>query len=342
MTAPAAERSVDGIELVAARRLVVPGLVAWFELAPGDRALVAAGDAVAAGAPLAERLRDPRLAEAGAHRDDARRPGEWIAGGAGQRPSRRRAHQPAGELLYTAGGRWRLASGELIDALEAPASGIVREVSPGSGIAIGFGGHGLAGALGLGGPARGRLALATDASGEVRPGAIDVGWSGTILVVGARVDAETLTRARAMGVRGIVAASLGGKDLRDFAASETRQRAALHRLPPLAVLVLEGAARRPVSGPAMAVLAALAGREVGIVSDPPALLFEAPEAAALAPPPDWVRVRAGPWAGREGRFEGLIGPRRFAAGTHLEAGIVRFEDATAPTVLPLADLERFA
>jgi hypothetical protein len=341
MTAPAAERSVAGIELVETRPLVLPGLVAWFELAPGDRALVAAGDAIAAGAPLAERLRDPRLAEAAAHRDDARRPGERIAGASGHRPSLRRAQHPAGELLYAAGGRWRLATGELIDPLEAPASGIVREVVPGSGIAVGFGGHALAGVLGLGGPARGRLALATDASGEVRPAAIDVGRSGTILVVGARVDAETLTRARAMGVRGIVTASLGAKDLRDFSASETRQRAALHRLPPLAVLVLEGAVRRPISGPAMAVLAALAGAEVAIVSDPPALLFEASEAAAIVPPPGWVRVRGGPWVGREGRFEGLVGPRRFAAGTHLEAGLVRFEDGAAPTVLPLADLERF-
>ncbi len=342
MTSPGAERAVAGIELVEARPLVVPGFVAWFELAPGDRALVAAGDAVVAGAPLAERLRDPRLAEAPAHRDDARRPGERTGGGSGQRPSRRRAEPPAGELLYTAGGRWRLATGELIDPLEAPASGIVREVVPGSGIAVGFGGHALPGVLGLGGPARGRLALASDASGEVRPAAIDVGRSGTILVVGARVDAETLTRARAMGVRGIVAASLGGQDLRDFAASEARQRAGLHRLPPLAVLVLEGAVRRPISGPAMAVLGALAGREVAIVSDPPALLFESADAAAIAAPSGWVMARGGPWFGREGRFEGLAGRRRFTAGTHLEAGFVRFDDGDAPTVLPLADLERFA
>ena len=37
----------------------------------------------------------------------------------------------------------------------------------------------------------------------------------------------------------------------------------------------------------------------------------------------------------------LAGLRRFRAGTHLEAGRVRFDDGTA-AVVPLADLERFA
>ena len=87
---------------------------------------------------------------------------------------------------------------------------------------------------------------ATD--GELRSGGLDVGSAGTILVVGSRVDAETLTRARAMGVCGIIVAGLASKERRDFLASEARQRAALHRLPPFAVLVLDGATRRPLAG----------------------------------------------------------------------------------------------
>ena len=38
----------------------------------------------------------------------------------------------------------------------------------------------------------------------VGPGGLDVGLAGTIIVVGTRLDAETLTRARAMGVRGVI------------------------------------------------------------------------------------------------------------------------------------------
>ena len=58
--------------------------------------------------------------------------------------------------------------------------------------------------MALGGPSRGRLHIAAGSDGELRSGGLDVGLAGTILVVGSRIDAETLTRARAMGVRGIV------------------------------------------------------------------------------------------------------------------------------------------
>ena len=63
----------------------------------------------------------------------------------------------------------------------------------------------LLGSHSLGGPARGRLEIAAPVDGDGRAGAIDVGRAGAILVLDARVDAETLSRARAMGVRGIVA-----------------------------------------------------------------------------------------------------------------------------------------
>ena len=57
-----------------------------------------------------------------------------------------------------------------------------------------------------------------------------------------------------MGVRGVIVGGLAGKERRDFLASEARQRAALHRLPPFAVLVLDGVMRRPIAGPIAAIL----------------------------------------------------------------------------------------
>ena len=176
--------------------------------------------------------------------------------------------------------------------------------------------------------------------GELRSASVNVGLAGKILVVGSRIDAETLTRARAMGVRGIIVAGLASKERRDFLASEDRQKAALHRLPPFAVLVLEGAVRRPLAGPVMDVLDALEGQDVAIVADPPMLIFDLPEVEMPVPRPDHVRVRAGQLSGREGTWTGLVGPRRFAGGVHLEAGTVRFEDGSTVAV-PLGDVERF-
>jgi hypothetical protein len=211
-------------------------------------------------------------------------------------------------------------------------------VRPGTAITIRAAGRGIRGVVALGGPTRGRLHAGPD--GELRSGGLDVGSAGTILVVGSRVDAETLTRARAMGVCGVVVAGLSSKERRDFIASEARQRAALHRLPPFAVLVLDGATRRPLAGAVQAVLAALAGREVAIVTDPPTLVFDVPNLVIPDPPVDLVRIRAGSLAGREGRFVRAVGPRRFAGGVQLEAGIVHLPDGTTAAV-PLGDLERF-
>jgi hypothetical protein len=336
---------VTAIELVPARPLVVDGLEVRFALAPGDRTFVEAGATVAVGDPLAERFRDTHLAEvrppstpAGEEPPDLR-PGErWtLPAHRGRRVTRRTTE---GELLYAWRGGWRVAAGEHGDPLDAPVAGIVRAVEPGVRVVVRCAGRALRGVLALGGPSRGRLRLAAGPAGELRAGGLDVALAGTILVVGSRVDAETLTRARAMGVRGIVVAGLPSKERRDYLASEARQRAALHRLPPFAVLVLEGAQRRPIAGPVVALFQALAGREVAIVGDPPALVFDEPDIAAPVPPGDYVRVRAGEDAGREGRWLESLGLQRFAHGVQLEAGRVLFPDG--PAVVPIGDLERFA
>jgi hypothetical protein len=331
-----------GLGLVAPRRLVQPGPSIFFPLRPGDRPMVLPGETVLAGAPLAELLHEQRLIEAqlpgGA--EPLRSGTQWSDRAAGSwRTARRRPEEVQGELLFEFGGRWRLATGDPSGVLEAPAPGIVREVRPGVGIRLDVDGSGLAGVRAIGAPARGRLEVAPTTE-DSRPPGLDVGRAGSILVVGARVDAETLTRARAMGIRGIVVSALTAKDLRDFLASEERQRASLHRVPPFAVLVLDGAIRRPVATPILAVLSALVGREVAISGDPPLLLFDAPEGELPRPGPDWVRVRQGPWGGREGRWAGPAGIRRFPGGVRLEAGLVRFGEGR-PIAVPVSDLERF-
>ncbi len=318
------EPATADLGLVSARRLIDPPPEITFSLAPGDRALVAPGETVVAGAPIAERVRDPLLID------------RVVPASSDPRPGARTAD---GELLFVWRDRWRVASGEVTETFDSPVTGIVREVRPGSAIVVQASGRALHGIVALGGPTRGRLHIAAGSDGELRSGGLDVGLAGTILVVGSRIDAEILTRARAMGVHGIVVGGLASKERRDFTASERRQRAALHRLAPYAVLVLEGATRRPLPSPVMDVLGALAGQEVAIVGDPPALVFEVDMDVPI-PPPDLVRVRGGPLGGREGTWAGVVGPRRFAGGVHLEAGSVRFPDGSV-TAVPLGDLERF-
>ncbi|MFZ5854135.1 MAG: hypothetical protein ACOYXS_06495 [Chloroflexota bacterium] len=332
-----------GLELVAPRTLVLGTPVAWLALTPGDRPLVAAGESVLAGAPLAERVRRGRVAAvpAGAVGPSAT-PGDWWLDSGRRRGVRRsRSAVDEGELLFRAADTWQVVGGERDGLLEAPAAGIVRAVRPGSGISLATAAAALIGTIVTGGPARGRLEVLADAEGELSRGALDVGLAGAIVVAGSRVDAETLTRARAMGIRGVVVAAVSSRDLREFAASEARQRASFHPPAPFAVLVLEGHLRQPIASPASALLLALAGREVAIIGDPPALLFDPPAVPPPPPPIDLVRVRYGPAAGREGRWLGLAGRRRFAAGVHLEAGLVEAGEAR-PLVVPLADLERFA
>ena len=335
------------LELVPARRLLDPLPIARFELAPGDRILVAAGDRVSAGVGLAERQREPRVDEgppvATAAETDRPplRAGDWWPGDGheGGGPLRRRhPRSPAGELLDPHDGRWRIATGVHVDLLEAPATGTVDEAVPGRGLTMRLAGTALVGSFATGLSSRGRLERVIGEAGL--RGALDVGRAGAILVIDGRIDSEAIIRARATGVRGVVASGLAGKDLRDLQASEARQRASLQPLAPFAVLVLDGTARRPIAGPLVDLLAALEGDEVAIIVDPPRLVFNPPIGLPPPPPPDRIRVVGGPLVGREGRWLRSAGLRRFPAGVHLESATVVLDDGEVATI-GLADLERY-
>ncbi|HTC85191.1 MAG TPA: hypothetical protein VK656_00700 [Candidatus Acidoferrum sp.] len=338
-----ADQLLDGLELVVRRRLLVSGTVASIPLNVGDRILVRVGDAVEAGTPLIERMRDVVLVEAvpSGRRRGASPMSDGAAYGSESGSWYAAAGGDAGELVARVAGTWRIARGTPSDVLDAPVDGVVTRIRPGVALELAAGGPALPGVFVAGGPARGRLEIASGPEGELRPAAIDVGRAGSILVVGSRVDAETLIRARAMGVRGVIVAGLSEKDVRDLAASDSRQQAGFHAPAPFAVLVLDGALRRPIAGPVMAVLAACAGRDVAIVADPPALLLGPGSPVPATVDPGFVRVAHGPLAGREGTWRGLAGPRRFRAGILLDAGLVAFGDEPVIAV-PLADLERYA
>ena len=353
MTAPV-DVAPAGIDLVGRRPMLGEAPEILFRLAPGDRPLVSAGDAIVAGTTIAERLRDATAVELGpaSTTADARAGDRWVNSDRSStrvlgRPGARLrggADAESGELLFEHDGRWTIAAGEHPEPVDCPVTGVVRDVRPGVGIRVRAQGRALYGVEALGDPSSGRLSLGSDRGdqrhGRLRPTSLDVGLAGTILVIGSRVDAEALTRARAMGVRGVIVSGLAGKERRDFLASESRQRAALHRLPPFGVLVLDGAVRRPIAGPIAAALDALSGTTVAITIDPPAIVFDQPDLTIRPQAEGHVRVRAGEHAGAEGRWAGPAGVRRFAGGTYLEAGWVVL-DGDAPIPIPIADLERF-
>lgn len=333
--------------LVAERPLAVPAGRVRVAIAPGDAVRVGVGESVALGAGLVERLRDPRLDEEPAEGDGAAiaelRSGARVsvrsAGGA----TRTRVPAPApheGELLVRRRGRWLVVRGEHVDVGVSPVAGTVVAIAPGRSIEIEAAGWRIPGTRVVGEPSCGPLAVAFDGALEGRATGLDVRLAGTIAVVGGRIDAETISRARAMGLRGLVVGSLAGRVARAVEASEARQRAALHPRPPFAVLVLDGELRRPIPGPLRELLEALAGRPVGIATDPPGLVVPDP-LPPLAVAADRVVVRAGPLVGVEGRLAGLAGLWRFRDGVQLLAARL-VSDVGEEHVVPIGDLVRFS
>jgi hypothetical protein len=246
-----------------------------------------------------------------------------------------------GTLLFETDGRWRAAAGERHEVVEAPAAGIVRNARNAVGVTIEVAGAALPGAIAAGEPSRGYLDVPRLTDGELWTSALDVGRSGAVVVAGSRLSGQAISRARAMSIRGLIAGSVGEGELRDLEASELRQKASLAPSAPFGLIALDGHGRRPIATPILALLAALAGREVAIVTDPPLLIFDVAEVPLPELPPDWIRARSGQHAGREGRWLESAGQYRFRGGLYLEGAVVRFVEDTDTTIVPVMDLERF-
>jgi len=387
---------------VAGRRILVFSPTIRYRLEPGDRALVAPGDAIVPGTPIAERTLEPELVEVGriisaddgrqsrqdgppaagaggslarlwadveaehaesrsssrqamatrtarpgGPREERRRPpvpGKWWVGGGDRRgkPAGAGANpRLGGTLLFEANGRWYAAAGDRHEIVESPVAGVVREARNAIEVTIEVAGAAIPGAIAAGEPSRGYLDVPRLTDGDLWASVLDVGRAGAVVVAGTRVSAQAISRARAMSIRGLIAGSVGEGELRDLEASRQRQKASLTPSVSFGLIALDGHGRRPLATPILALLAAMAGREVAVVTDPPLLVFDVEEVPLPELPPDWIRARSGPHAGREGRWLRSAGSYRFRGGIHLEAAVVRFADETETTIVPVTDLERF-
>lgn len=202
----------------------------------------------------------------------------------------------------------------------------------------------LTGVGGSGNAVHGELRVAVHEPGdELRAGAIDVGATGRIVVGGSRASAETLTRARAMGVAGIVLGGVRDKELRDFEATQLRRREVGGVRGDFAVILLEGFGKVGLDPGLFAWFRRHEGRMASLFGEAARLyVYDAdppPARRVLPRPGDRVIAHRRPHAGQGGELVRILDRlHAFASGVVGRAALVRFEDGHT-AIVPLANLE---
>jgi hypothetical protein len=197
---------------------------------------------------------------------------------------------------------------------------------------------------GSGNAVHGELRVAVhEPADELRASAIDIGATGRIIVGGSRASAETLTRARAMGVAGIVLGGVLDKELRDFEATQQRRREIGGVRGDFAVLLLEGFGKVGFDPGLFAWFRAHEGRMASLFGEAARLyVYEAgppPARRVLPRPGERVIAHRRPHAGQGGELVRVLDRlHAFASGVVGRAALVRFEDGHT-AIVPLANLD---
>lgn len=243
-------------------------------------------------------------------------------------------------------GITRLVAGSAEVVVKAPASGVIEAVTPAR-VDLRADGLAVEARIGWGRPTTGRIVIAVDApDAELQTSRIDVGAAGAILVVGARVDIEALSRTRAIGAAAVITGGVPSRDLRQLSSSEARQQAALHAAAPFGLIALGGYGRAPIPSHLWDLLVAAEGRQAGLLPGSRTLIIDgdpAPLLEAASRPAGTVRVVAGDHHDHEGRLVGLAGPRRWPGGGYAPGGFVELLGADGRLerhCVPLTHLER--
>jgi hypothetical protein len=229
------------------------------------------------------------------------------------------------------------------EPIQAHISGRVSGIDP-TAIMIEVQGAALDGVGGTGEAVHGELMVSVQDPGEeLRAAAIDVGSTGRIVVGGSRASAETLTRARAMGVAGIVLGGVLDKELRDFETIQRRRRDVGGLAGSFGLLLVEGFGKVGLDAGLFAWFERHAGHMASLFGAEHRLyVYDA------APPPmrrslptlgDHVVAHRRPFQGRGGELVGFVeGMHMTPSGIPTRTALVRFEDGRT-TAVPLANLE---
>jgi hypothetical protein len=243
-------------------------------------------------------------------------------------------------------GITRLVAGEGELMVSAPAAGVIEAVTPAR-VDLRADGLAVDARVGWGRSSSGRILVAVDApDAEIQTSRIDVAAAGAVLVVGARIDVEALSRARAIGAAAVITGGVASRDLRQLTSSEARQQAALHAAAPFGLVAFGGYGRVPIPAHLWDLLVAADGRPAGILPDSRSLIIDgdpAPLLEAVSRPAGTVRAVSGEHRDHEGRLVGLSGPRRWPGGSYAPGGFVELPGPGGSVerhCVPLTVLER--
>lgn len=337
------------------------GAVHRVPLPPGAEPTVDVGDEVSADAVLAVRRALGAPVAIDAARVLRRRPTEVatrIMVGSGDRVAAGDALAAAGHRVVRSPVSGIFMAASRVDGtlLVAPfgdeepvvghVAGRVRAVERRS-ISIEVPGAMLRGIAGSGEAVHGELVVAVhEPAEELRAAAIDVAKAGRIVVGGSRASAETLIRARAMGIAGIVLGGVLDKELRDFESIQRRRREMGGMTGAFSLILVEGFGKVGFDPPLFEWLRRQSGRMASLFGAERTLYVH-----EASPPPERrplplvggrVVAHRRPFAGRSGALVAVLDDLHAApSGIPARMALVRFDDGRLAPV-PLANLEAVA
>ncbi|HVR88078.1 MAG TPA: hypothetical protein VHG53_00860 [Candidatus Limnocylindria bacterium] len=241
----------------------------------------------------------------------------------------RLVHRSAGGSFYIAPvtGTWRVC---------AAMDGVVTRSDDAS-VSVEGVAWSLPGIAAYGPDAIGELALGVDApTDELAPGRVDVRLRGTILIGGARIAAEAITRAHACGVAGLVAGAAPAGGLRVVYGDEVTAFGGPTFEDRPTVLCLIGFGSGPLPREIYLPLVAFSGNRAAIHVASGRLFVFAPAAALDSEGDVPALVLAGDFGGvrpLEGRTS-LTGTTRFASDVFCEGFATDLGVVPVPNVLP--------
>ncbi len=149
--------------------------------------------------------------------------------------------------------------------VDAYIDGVVTEVLPGEGVVVEAEGAFLQGIFGVGGETVGTLDRAVaDPAEELTPDRLKPEHKGKVVVGGARVGIEGISRARELGVKAILVGGIDDAVLRQLLGYDLGVAITGHEHLGLTLVVTEGFGRMAIAGRTFALLEKFMGRKVSV------------------------------------------------------------------------------